>query len=106
MLDTLVAADFDAGAMENWGLITGRTGILVAHRLSTIADVDTIITLRDGCIDEIGSPEQLAVSGGIYSELLQLTASSSTSDRARLKKFGFKIDGYDQEENTEENPLT
>lgn len=24
-LDTLVAADFDAGAMENWGLITGRT---------------------------------------------------------------------------------
>ncbi|KDN42604.1 putative AAP1-alanine/arginine aminopeptidase [Tilletiaria anomala UBC 951] len=26
-LDTLVATDFDAGAMENWGLITGRTGI-------------------------------------------------------------------------------
>ncbi|PWN20753.1 putative AAP1-alanine/arginine aminopeptidase [Microstroma glucosiphilum] len=26
-LDTLVAADFDAGAMENWGLITGRTSV-------------------------------------------------------------------------------
>lgn len=26
-LDTLVASDFDAGAMENWGLITGRTSI-------------------------------------------------------------------------------
>jgi len=26
-LDTLVASDFDAGAMENWGLITGRTGV-------------------------------------------------------------------------------
>nr|VWO96865.1 Probable aminopeptidase N PepN (Lysyl aminopeptidase) (LYS-AP) (Alanine aminopeptidase) [Ganoderma boninense] len=24
-LDTLVASDFDSGAMENWGLITGRT---------------------------------------------------------------------------------
>lgn len=26
-IDTLVAADFDAGAMENWGLITGRTSV-------------------------------------------------------------------------------
>ncbi|BGP38710.1 Aminopeptidase 2 mitochondrial [Rhodotorula kratochvilovae] len=26
-LDTLVASDFDAGAMENWGLITGRTSL-------------------------------------------------------------------------------
>lgn len=26
-VDTLVAADFDAGAMENWGLITGRTSV-------------------------------------------------------------------------------
>ncbi|GJN87500.1 hypothetical protein Rhopal_000449-T1 [Rhodotorula paludigena] len=26
-LDTLVASDFDAGAMENWGLITGRTAL-------------------------------------------------------------------------------
>jgi hypothetical protein len=26
-LDTLIAADFDAGAMENWGLITGRTSV-------------------------------------------------------------------------------
>lgn len=26
-VDTLVAADFDAGAMENWGLITGRTTV-------------------------------------------------------------------------------
>lgn len=28
-LDTLVASDFDAGAMENWGLITGRTTALL-----------------------------------------------------------------------------
>ncbi|KAJ4001405.1 leucyl aminopeptidase [Lentinula boryana] len=28
-LDTLVANDFDAGAMENWGLITGRTSALL-----------------------------------------------------------------------------
>ena len=102
-LDTKSERAVQAGLDE---LMKDRTTIMIAHRLSTIADVDTIITLADGRIDEIGSPAELAVSGGIYSELLQLTASSSASDRARLKKFGFKIDGDDQEENTEENPLT
>ncbi len=71
-------------------LMRNRTTIMIAHRLSTIASVDTIITLKDGHIDEIGSPEKLATSGGIYSELLALTASSSAADRKRLKAFGFK----------------
>lgn len=71
-------------------LMKNRTTIMIAHRLSTIASVDTIITLKDGHIDEIGSPEKLATSGGIYSELLALTASSSAADRKRLKAFGFK----------------
>ena len=72
-----------------------RTTLIIAHRLSTIASVDTIVTLRDGVVDEIGSPDQLAASGGIYAELLQLTASSSAADRARLKKYGFVADGVD-----------
>ncbi|WP_342318227.1 ABC transporter ATP-binding protein [Corynebacterium mayonis] len=70
-------------------LMKNRTTIMIAHRLSTIAGVDTIITLRDGRIDEIGSPAVLATSGGIYTELLALTASSSSADRERLKAFGF-----------------
>lgn len=73
-------------------LMKDRTTIIIAHRLSTIADVDTIVTLEDGKIDEIGTPDQLAVSGGIYAQLLQLTASSSEADRERLKKFGFVTD--------------
>ncbi|KDR73439.1 hypothetical protein GALMADRAFT_72189 [Galerina marginata CBS 339.88] len=32
-LDTLVASDFDAGAMENWGLITGRTSAFLLDPL-------------------------------------------------------------------------
>ncbi|WP_066524491.1 ABC transporter ATP-binding protein [Corynebacterium bouchesdurhonense] len=85
-LDTKAERAVQAGLDE---LMEGRTTIMIAHRLSTIAGVDTIITLRDGRIDEIGSPAQLATSGGIYSELLRLTASSSAADRARLKAFGF-----------------
>jgi ATP-binding cassette, subfamily B, bacterial len=63
--------------------------------LSTIAGVDKIITLREGVVDEIGSPDELAASGGIYAELLQLTASSSAADRARLRRYGLVVDGED-----------
>lgn len=93
-LDNKSERQVQAGLNE---LMRDRTTIIIAHRLSTIADVDTIITLDGGRIDEIGSPEELAVSGGIYSELLQLTASTSEADRARLKRFGF-VSGDDEED--------
>ena len=94
-LDTKAERAVQAGLDE---LMRDRTTIMIAHRLSTIAGVDTIITLRDGRIDEIGSPADLAVSGGIYSELLRLTASSSAADRKRLKAFGFAADVAEEEE--------
>lgn len=94
-LDTKAERAVQAGLDE---LMRDRTTIMIAHRLSTIAGVDTIITLRDGRIDEIGAPADLAVSGGIYSELLRLTASSSAADRKRLKAFGFAADGAEDEE--------
>lgn len=53
-------------------LMKGRTTIIIAHRLSTIQNVDQIVTLRNGKVDEVGSPEVLASSGGIYDELLKL----------------------------------
>ncbi|OHO34676.1 iron ABC transporter ATP-binding protein [Corynebacterium sp. HMSC034E11] len=99
-LDTKAERAVQAGLDE---LMRNRTTIMIAHRLSTIAGVDTIITLRDGRIDEIGSPADLAVSGGIYSELLRLTASSSAADRKRLKAFGFAADGAEDDEYDEED---
>ena len=68
-------------------LMRGRTTFIIAHRLSTIAEVDRIITLRDGHIDEIGSPAELAASGGIYAELLALQHADSQAGRKRLKDF-------------------
>ena len=46
------------------------------------------MTLREGHVDEIGSPAELAVSAGIYAELLTLQASASAADRKRLRRFG------------------
>lgn len=85
-LDTKSERLVQAGLDE---LMIDRTTIIIAHRLSTISSVDTIVTLRDGRVDEVGSPADLAVSGGIYSELLALQASSSLKDRKRLRKLGF-----------------
>ena len=68
-------------------LMSGRTALIIAHRLSTISSVDRIVTLRNGRIDEVGSPAELARSGGIYAELLSLQASASKADRKRLAEF-------------------
>lgn len=98
-LDTKSERAVQAGLEE---LMKDRTTIMIAHRLSTIADADTIITLKDGHIDEIGSPADLAVSGGIYSELLALTASSSAADRKRLKAFGLRDGDLGEDSEDEE----
>lgn len=46
-LDTLVAHDFDAGAMENWGLITGRTtAYLFDEKKSSLAAKKRIIDVQ------------------------------------------------------------
>lgn len=50
-------------------LMQGRTAIVVAHRLSTIASLDRIIVLRDGKIVEDGPHEELVAAGGEYAHL-------------------------------------
>lgn len=80
-LDTKAERQVQAGLEE---LMRGRTSLIIAHRLSTIAGVDRIITLREGRIDEIGTPAELAGSGGIYAQLLELQHSGDTK---QLKRF-------------------
>ncbi len=72
-------------------LMAGRTSLIIAHRLSTISSVDRIVTLDQGRVDEIGTPAELAASGGIYAELLALQAAGSRADRKRLAKFGIRM---------------
>lgn len=68
-------------------LMKGRTTLIIAHRLSTIATVDRIITLKNGRIDEVGSPKALAKTGGLYATLLELQQSSDKMTREKLAKY-------------------
>jgi ATP-binding cassette, subfamily B, bacterial len=52
-------------------LFKNRLVIIIAHRFSTIQDVDRIIVLDKGRVADIGKPYELAEKEGIYSELLQ-----------------------------------
>ena len=55
------------GALSN--LMEGRTSIVVAHRLSTIAGLDEIVVLNDGKIVEQGTHQQLLAKNGEYKKL-------------------------------------
>ena len=50
-------------------LMQGRTSLVVAHRLSTVASLDRIVVLADGKIVEDGPHEQLIEAGGEYAHL-------------------------------------
>lgn len=50
-------------------LSRGRTTIIVAHRLSTVKDVDTIAVIEGERITEMGSHQELMEKNGVYAEL-------------------------------------
>ena len=53
-------------------ILYGRTSIVVAHRLSTIEQVDKIVVIEDGDIKEIGAHEKLMLNGGYYKNLYDM----------------------------------
>jgi len=47
----------------------GKTVIIIAHRLSTVKNADTIIVLEDGKVAETGNHNQLLQQAGVYHQL-------------------------------------
>lgn len=53
-------------------LMQSRTTFIIAHRLSTVRETDTILVLDSGGIAELGTHEKLIRNGGIYKKLYEL----------------------------------
>jgi ATP-binding cassette subfamily B protein len=51
------------------GVMTGRTAVLISHRVAAIKDADQILVIDQGTIVERGTHDELIEAGGLYSEL-------------------------------------
>ncbi|MGV9614331.1 ABC transporter ATP-binding protein [Nocardia xishanensis] len=52
-----------------WELMEGRTALVVAHRLSTVAGMDRLVVLDQGRVVEEGTHEELLCAQGTYAQL-------------------------------------
>jgi ATP-binding cassette, subfamily B, bacterial len=64
-------------------VLAGRTAVIIAHRLSTVAIADRVVVLDQGQITEDGTPGELRASGGEYAELHASWASARPGCRPR-----------------------
>ena len=66
-------AESDAAIQEALSrLMHGRTTLIIAHRLATVANANCIYVLDHGHIVEKGSHKELLANGGVYSRLYEL----------------------------------
>ena len=58
-----------------------RTVIIISHSISQIIDADVVYALRDGRVEEWGTPDEIYKKGGIYKEIIDASARSLNVDK-------------------------
>lgn len=58
-------------------LLTGKTVLVIAHRMRTVAGADHIVVLKDGRVEQQGSPKELMAEGGLFRHMVELQSQSS-----------------------------
>ena len=58
-------------------VVKDRTAFIIAHRLSSIQHAHIVIVMKDGQIGEMGTPEELIESGGLFTHVTELQYATS-----------------------------
>ena len=58
-------------------LLRGRTVLIIAHRMRTVAGADHIVVLENGRVAQEGTPEELMAWGGLYRRMVELQSQSA-----------------------------
>ena len=58
-------------------LLRGKTVLVIAHRMRTVAGADHIVVLEDGHVAQQGTPAELMEQGGLYRRMVELQSESA-----------------------------
>ncbi|MPM33335.1 putative multidrug export ATP-binding/permease protein [bioreactor metagenome] len=58
-------------------LVKDKTVLIIAHRMRTVAGADKIVVLKDGRVEQQGSPDELMAQDGLYRHMVELQQKSA-----------------------------
>jgi ATP-binding cassette subfamily B protein len=76
-VDTETEAELLAQLRQAW---SGRTVLLVTHRLLAVQEADQILVMDEGRLTETGTHEELLESGGVYAQLFRRQMAEAEID--------------------------
>ncbi len=79
-------SEVEAAIQENlFALMQGKTVIAIAHRLSTLTEMDRLVVLDKGRLNETGTHAELVAKGGIYADLWTRQSGGFIADDAEAE---------------------